>query len=311
MVRVFDGHCDTISHCYRGGVSLRQNEGHLDLERTGRYDGWAQFFAIFAAKKWVKEPLWQVTQGQYQTFCREIEANADRVVQCRTAEEIENAWAGGKTAALLSIEGGELLDCDLNKLEEVYRWGVRAINLTWNYTNELSGTNVEDKEKGLTEQGRAFAAKMQRLGMLVDVSHLSDPGFWDVIDLAKKPIIATHSNARAVCPHTRNLTDEQFKALIKNGGVAGLNMCDEFVGETPTIDTLVAHVEHWFGLGGERNVSLGGDWDGISGMPAEIHGIQDIDKLAERLLKMNYNEDKVRGVFYQNLMRVVKEVCTM
>ncbi|MDE6107455.1 MAG: dipeptidase, partial [Oscillospiraceae bacterium] len=233
------------------------------------------------------------------------------VIQCRTAEEIESAWADGKTAALLSIEGGELLDCDLDKLEEVYHWGVRAINLTWNYTNELSGTNVEDKEKGLTEQGRAFVVKMQRLGMLVDVSHLSDPGFWDVIDLAKKPIIATHSNSRAVCPHTRNLTDEQFKALIKNGGVAGLNMCDEFVGEAPTVDTLVAHVEHWFSLGGEHNVSLGGDWDGISGMPAGMHGVQDLDKLAERLLHMNYNEDKVRGIFYQNLMRVVKEVCTM
>lgn len=311
MLKVFDGHCDTISHCCYRGAGLRQNEGHLDLVRTGKYAGWAQFFAVFASKKWEKEPLWQVTQRQYEVFCREMEANAEWVVQCRTAEEIEKAWAAGKTAALLSIEGGELLDCDLDKLEEVYRWGVRAINLTWNHTNELSGTNVEDKEKGLTNQGRAFAAKMQELGMLVDVSHLSDPGFWDVIELACKPIFASHSNSRAVCAHTRNLTDEQFKALIKNGGVAGLNMCDEFVGEDPTLDDLVRHVERWFSLGGEEHVSLGGDWDGISGMPKGISDIRDIHRLADRLLQLNYSEERVNGIFYANLMRVVRKVCTM
>lgn len=310
MVKVFDGHCDTISHCYRG-AELRQNEGHLDLERTRRYAGWAQFFAIFASKVWEKEPLWQVTQKQYQTFCHEMETNANLIALCRSADEIEKAWAEGKTAALLSIEGAELLDCDLGKLEEAYRWGVRAINLTWNYENALSGSNVEGKEKGLTPQGKGFVEKMQELGMLVDVSHLSDPGFWDVIGLVKKPIIASHSNSRAICPHSRNLTDEQFAALVKNGGVAGLNMCDEFVGEAPTIDTLVAHVEHWFGLGGEANVALGGDWDGISGMPAGIHGIQDIEKLADQLLQLNYFEERVNGIFYANLMRVVREVCTM
>lgn len=311
VTKVFDGHCDTISHCYHKGIGLRRNEGHLDLERTEKYAGWAQFFAIFASQKWEKDPLWQVTQRQYAVFCRELERNADLVIQCRTAAEVVKAWESGKTAALLSIEGAELLDCDPDKLETVYGWGVRAINLTWNHTNDLSGTNAEDKEKGLSEKGKAFAHKMQDLGMLVDVSHLSDPGFWDVMDLAKKPIWASHSNSRAVCPHSRNLTNEQFKALIKNGGVAGLNMCDEFVGEEPTIDGVVAHVEHWFGLGGEKNVSLGGDWDGISGMPAGINGVQDLEKLAERLLKMNYGEEQVNGIFYQNLLRVVREVCIM
>ncbi len=310
MARVFDGHCDTISHCYRGANLLR-NEGHLDLERTGRYTGWAQFFAIFASKKWEKDPLWQVTQRQYEVFRRELKANVGLVVQCRTADEVERAWAEGKTAALLSIEGAELLDCNLEKLEEVHRWGVRAINLTWNHTNQLSGTNVEDPEKGLTNQGRAFVVRMQELGMLVDVSHLSDSGFWDVIDLANQPIFASHSNSRDICPHPRNLTDEQFMALVKNGGVAGLNMCDEFVGQAPTINTLIEHIEHWLSLGGEENVSLGGDWDGISAMPEGIAGIQDLEKLAEELLRLNYSEAQVDRLFYQNLMRVVREVCTM
>lgn len=147
--------------------------------------------------------------------------------------------------------------------------------------------------------------------MLVDVSHLSDPGFWDVIDLANHPIFASHSNSRDICPHPRNLTDEQFMALVKNGGVAGLNMCDEFVGQAPTINTLIEHIEHWLSLGGEENVSLGGDWDGISAMPVGIAGIQDLEKLAEELLRLNYSEAQVDRLFYQNLMRVVREVCTM
>lgn len=309
MLRVMDGHCDTISTCYWQGSGLRKNEGHLDLERLRGYGGWAQFFALFASKTRTERPLWEVTQAQYGAFCEELRKNQDLVVQCRTAEEIEAAWSAGKVAALLSIEGGELIDCDLQKLELVSQWGVRSINLTWNHANALSGTNVEDKEKGLTELGRQFVCRMQELGVLVDVSHLSDAGFWDVAELAQKPFWASHSNSRALCPHSRNLTDEQFRALVKNGGVAGLNMLDEFLGEEPDVDTLVTHIEHWFGLGGEKNVSLGGDWDGISGMPRGIHGVQDIGLLAERLLQLNYSESVVNGLFYENLLRVVREVC--
>ena len=312
-MKTFDGHCDTVSRIYhhREGAGFRRSQGHLDLERMKAQGPWAQFFAIFAAKAWEKEPLWEVFQGQYQVFCQEVEANSDWVAHCRTAAQAEEAWAEGKQAAFLSVEGAELLDCDMDKLEQAYRMGVRAVNLTWNYENALSGSNAEGKEKGLTEQGRAFVQKMQELGMLVDVSHLSDPGFWDVMDLARKPIFASHSNSRAVCSHSRNLTDAQFSAIIRNGGVAGLNMCDEFVGEDPTLDDLIRHVEHWFSLGGEDHVSLGGDWDGISGMPKEIGGIQDIHKLADRLLQLNYPEERVNGIFYANLMRVVREVCTM
>ena len=312
MPRVFDGHCDTILRAYQDGRSFRRNGGHLDLERMRRYKNWAQFFACFGEPEDMPgKELWQVFQEEVAIFRRQMEENADLVIPCRTAEEAEKAWGQGKMAAFLSVEGAELLDCDMDKLEKAYEWGVRAVNITWNHKNALSGTNVEAPDKGLTEQGEAFVIRMQQLGMLVDVSHLSDPGFWDVVDLAQKPIFASHSNSRKLCCHPRNLTDEQFTAIIRNGGVAGLNMCDEFLGETPTLDTLVAHVEHWFALGGEDHVSLGGDWDGISHPPAGINGIQDLYKLAERLLRMNYSQKVVEGLFYNNLMRVVREVCTM
>ncbi|MGI5973427.1 MAG: dipeptidase [Oscillospiraceae bacterium] len=311
-MKVFDGHCDTILRCYQKGGGIRRNDGHLDLERMRKYGGYAQFFAIFGSKgDMLGRSLWQVFQEEYAIFHREMAENADLVEHCRTAAEAEAAWRRGKNAAFLSVEGADLLECSLEKLERAYELGVRAVNLTWNYENALSGTNEEGAERGLTKQGRAFVEKMQELGMLVDVSHLSDPGFWDVIALAGKPIFASHSNSRAVCPHKRNLTDAQFTAIIGNHGVAGLNLCDEFIGENPDMDQTVAHIEHFLALGGEKNVSLGGDWDGITGMPEGFHGIQDLDALAERLLQMNYPEEQVADLFCNNLMRVVREVCTM
>ena len=149
MIKVFDGHCDTISRCYRYGTSLRKNEGHLDLERMHR-GNFAQFFATFASAKHVDKPIYQVFLGQLETFQRQMAENADWVVHCRTAQQAEEAWKAGKTAAFLSVEGAELLDCDIEKLEDAYQKGVRAVNLTWNHVNALSGTNVDQPEKGLT-----------------------------------------------------------------------------------------------------------------------------------------------------------------
>lgn len=311
-MRFFDGHCDTILRCYLKGEHLADSGGHWCLDKLESLTGTAQFFACFGEPEDMPgRALWDVFQEELALVRRELEANRDRIALCTTAEELEAAWGAGKAAAFLSAEGAELLDCDLEKLEMAYGWGVRAVNLTWNHQNALSGTNVEVPEQGLTSQGKAFVRRMQELGMLVDVSHLSDPGFWDVMELARKPVFASHSNSRAICFHPRNLTDEQFTAIIGNHGVAGLNLCDEFLGPKPTVDTLVAHVEHWFSLGGGKNVSLGGDWDGISRPPAGFSGIWDIHKLADRLLQLNYSEEQVNDLFYNNLMRVVREVCTM
>ena len=320
-INLFDGHCDTLLRNYErhspdyAGGSLRRNRGHVDLERAhGCFGRYAQFFAVFAdTDTWPGKSLHQMFLEQYGLFRRTMEENSDLVRPCRTAKEAEAAFADGRCAACLSVEGAQILDCDLEKLEDAWRKGVRMVNLTWNYENALSGSNDESPEKGLTEQGRAFVRRMQALGMIVDVSHLSDPGFWDVAQLAEeagKPFVASHSNARAVCSHKRNLTDEQFTAIIKNQGVAGLNMCGLFLGGNPTLDTVVAHIEHFMALGGERNVAIGGDWDGCTMFPGMAQ-ITDIGALYERLLRLNYRETVVRDVFYNNLMRVVSDVCTM
>ena len=309
-IDLFDGHCDTISRCLELGGGFRRGGGHLDLERTGKFRRYAQFFAVFGDGAAVPGlPLWELTLREYALFRRELAANTDRMSLCRTGAEAEAAYAQGKTAAFLSVEGAELLDCDLHKLEEAHAMGVRAVNLTWNHSNALSGSNAEETGRGLSGQGRAFVRRMEDLGMLVDVSHLSDPGFWDVMEIAEKPIFASHSNARDVFFDTRNLTDAQFTAIIKNNGVAGLNLYAGFLGKTADLDTVTRHLEHFLALGGERNLSLGGDWDGCAVLPRGMEGIQDLDRLYEHLLRRNYHEELVRGIFYSNLMRVVSEVC--
>ena len=311
-LHVFDGHCDTILRCWETGQDLLDNGGGVDLTRGGRFGGYCQFFALFS----VDDPKTgksarQIYEEEYALFCRMMEAHSGRVVHCRSGEDARRAWAQGKIGAFLSVEGAHSLDCDLDQLRLAYDRGVRAVNLTWNNANALSGTNCEEPERGLSEQGRAFVREMERLGMLVDVSHLSDPGFWDVMEITDRPVVATHSNSRAVFPDPRNLTDEQFTAIINTNGVAGLNMYAGFLGEDPDFDTVVSHLEHFLALGGENNVSMGGDWDGITQMPRGMSGIQDMEKLYEHLLRRNYSESLLEKVFYSNLMRVVNEVCSM
>ena len=309
---LFDGHCDTILRCYLEGGGLRRQAGHLDLERRRGKGRWAQFFATFGSPEDMPgRSLWEVFLEEYALFRSEMDANADLVAFCRTGEEARAAFAAGKTAAFLSAEGAELLDCDPDKLRLAHRMGVRIVNITWNHPNALSGTNAEEPDRGLSEQGRAFVKTMGELGMLVDVSHLSDPGFWDVMEITDRPVVATHSNTRAIFPHPRNLTDAQFTAIINTNGVAGLNMYAGFLGDDPDFDTVVSHLEHFLALGGENNVSMGGDWDGITQMPRGMSGIQDMEKLYEHLLRRNYSESLLEKVFYFNLMRVVNEVCSM
>lgn len=311
-IDVFDGHCDTVLKCCLEGGGFGRNSYHVDLERGRAFRRYAQFFALFGQPEDFPGLTPRETfEREYQLFSREMEANASVIAHCRTAEEAEKAFAAGKMAAFLSVEGAELLDCSVERLEEACALGVRAVNPTWNRANALGGTNAEDTDKGLTVQGKAFVRKAEELGVLVDVSHLSDPGFWDVADTLSGPFFASHSNSRSAFSHPRNLTDGQFTAIIEHHGVAGLNMFADFLGDDPDCDTVISHLEHFLSLGGEKNVSVGGDWDGISRMPRGMSGIQDMAELYERLLRRNYSEALVRDVFFNNLMRVVSKVCTM
>ncbi len=298
-ISVFDAHCDTALNIFENKFELLKNPGHTDLTRGGEYTRYAQIYAIWNEKG---------TVAQYKTQLEYLKAeflkNTDKVMLCTSVLDAETAFAENKTAAFLAVEGAEQLDCSETELENAYNDGVRAVNITWNYENALSGSNVDAPDKGLTEKGRSFVRKCNELGILVDVSHISEPGFWDVLEVSQKPIIASHSNSKVLCPHPRNLTDEQFKALVKNGGVAGINLCADFLGVNPTVDTVIAHIERFLSLGGEKNIGLGTDFDGCDVLD-DIAGLQDLGKLYEALLKRNYSENTVKDIFFNNMMSLM------
>ena len=311
-IDVFDGHCDTVLLCQLKGGGFGRNPYHVDLERAGRYRRYAQFFALFGQPEdFPGQSFRAVFEAEYALFRREMAANAPVIAHCRTAGEAEAAFAAGKMAAFLSVEGAELLDCSPERLEAAHGLGVRAVNPVWNRANALSGTNAEESDRGLTAQGKQFVRKAEQLGVLVDVSHLSDPGFWDVADLLSGPFFASHSNSRSVFSHPRNLTDRQFTAIIEHGGVAGLNLFTEFVGGQADLGAAAAHLERWLALGGEKNIALGGDLDGCSPLAGPMAGIQDYERLYRFLRARGYSDALLRDLFFNNLMRVVSKVCTM
>lgn len=303
-IPLFDAHCDTIS-VIAGGGSLRENTLHLDLSRGVIYSPYAQFFAIFG----IRDEEENIFENQYKKFINEIAENSDIVAFCKTAAQAEKAAAEGKCAAFLSVEGGDILECSTERLEAAHSRGLRAVNITWNIENALSGTNVQSPDRGLSDLGRSFVKKCHELGVIVDLSHISTPGFWDVIEMSDKPVMASHSNAKSVCNHSRNLDDDQFKALIQNGGVAGINLYSDFVGENPDVGAVIRHIEHFLNLGGAKNIAIGADFDGCESLPKGISGISDVSKIFYALLDRGYEKELVYDIFYNNLLRVVRTVC--
>lgn len=303
----FDAHCDTIYRCLRTGAQLRENDGHLDLRRASAFGRFAQVFALYQDPEEVPQGSTMVREGQllHQKFLREMEQNRDVIVPCRTGAEVDRAAADGKMAAILSIEGAELIGYDPGQVETAAEWGVRLLNPVWNHANRLSGSNAELPEQGLTSYGRDFARRMEDCGIYPDVSHISDPGFWDVVRLARGPVVASHSNSRALCPHRRNLTDDMFRAIRDSGGVAGLNYYQHFVGDDPTMEGLVRHVEHFLELDGERSLCLGGDMDGCELLAGGMRGLEDVPLLWQALADRGYPQSLLEDLFWNNLRRLI------
>lgn len=308
---VFDLHCDTalalLGENLRQAGSLRKNEYHIDLERGSTLPGYAQCFACFTTP-WEKLPdgttVTQLFEREMVTVLREVEQNKDLISLAYSADEVRKNQENGKMSAILTIEGPAGFGFDPALLEDLYKIGFRITTLGWNEQNVLCGSHKTGG--GLTDLGKEYVFEAQRLGMLIDVSHISDEAFWDIMEITQAPVIATHSNSRAVHNVSRNLTDEMFKAICQTGGVAGLNLYAEFLGENATLDTACDHIQHWLELGGQKHVALGGDLDGCDPLPADFAGVQDYPKLAERLLARGISEETVYDIFWNNAMGVME-----
>lgn len=282
------------------GGSLRKNGFHTDLERLHKFAPCAQVFAVCAET--LDRPV-EKADAMLRRLSQEIEENSDIVMLCLNFHDIKKAAESGKVAVFISIEGCE----QISSLESAYQDGVRVLHPTWNFDNELCGAAV-GSGRGLTEKGRAFVKKAQHMGFALDMSHISERGFWDTLEACEKPVIAGHSNARAICNVPRNLTDEQFNALVDVGGGVGINLYPEFLGLGKDINAVIAHIEHFLSLGGERSVFLGCDFDGIDSTPTGLDGVHKLDKLYNELLNRNYPEALVKALFWDNLYDIMEKM---
>ncbi len=309
---VFDFHCDTalalLGDDLNQAGSLRKNNGHIDLERAVKLGGYAQCFACFTTD--IPELLHGISpivlfERELATIQREVDKNSDLISIAYSAAEIEENRALGKLSAILTLEGTAGIDYNPALLEDLWAIGFRVSSLGWNEKNPLTGSNVTGG--GLTDLGREYVKEAQRLGMRIDVSHISDEGFWDIMKITQAPILATHSNSRAVYHHRRNLTDDMFRAIRDTGGVAGYNACREFTGENPNLDTICDHILHFLELDPDgKHIALGGDLDGVDAMPDGFEGVQSYPKLARKLLERGLTEENVMDIFWNNAIRVMK-----
>lgn len=306
---VFDAHCDTVARLVDFGGELRENSYHLDFSRIQKSGRYIQVFAAFVDKKEINKTPKARAIELINKYHEELKKNTDIAMHCANAAEIDNALSQNKIAALLSVEGGEAIEGSLAKLYMLYRLGVRIMTLTWNYSNEICDGIGETRGGGLTEFGKATVKEMNRLGMLIDVSHISVKGFWDVMELSNQPIVATHSNAKELCENPRNLDDEQIKAIFSIDGCVGINFYPPFVsGERCTVEEIVNHIEYLLELGGENNIGFGSDFDGIGSLPDGFCGVEDMGKIIEEMLRRGFKEELIEKITHENFLRVIKRV---
>ncbi|WP_207712883.1 dipeptidase [Desulfofundulus sp. TPOSR] len=308
---VVDAHCDVLTamEIQNRHLSEEGKGGHVDLNRLRRGGVNIVFFAAFIAPAY-RERAVARAMTLIDRFYGELEANGEELMMITCFEDITAARAAGKIGALLAIEGGEALGGSLEVLRMFYRLGVRSLTLTWNGRNELAdGVAEEETRGGLTRFGREVVREMNRLGMLVDVSHLSEAGFWDVLEVSTAPVIASHSNTRHICNHRRNLSDDQIRALAARGGVIGLCFCPEFVHPSePSLDKLLDHLDHMVALGGVGCVGIGSDFDGIKNVTPGLEDVSHLPSLTRALWQRGYRAEEISAILGGNFLRVLHQV---
>lgn len=308
---IFDSHCDTASELWQKGQTLEQTDCAVSQAGMDRLAGYGQFFAFCTLAGidtgYSSEDLLQKPYAYFMDLLRKNDA----IALCRSGADFDKALSQGRHAVFLSLEGAEGIGCDPGRLEELYAMGIRMVNLTWNADNPLAGCSKNDGP-GLSRQGREFVRRAQKLGIMIDVSHISDRAFWDVLETAERPVVASHSNSRALCGHRRNLTDEMFRALCSQGGYTGINLYGAFLSDDGHADfeTVYRHMDHLLQLSGGGHVALGGDLDGCDLLPEGFAGVSDYNKLTDFLEQKNFSGEVIQDICCNTMKRTVT-LCTM
>ena len=313
---ICDCHCDTLTELYKKGTDLYSNDQHFDIKRQIELGGGLQFCAIF-----VPTPEFRYGGGlrytlllldKYNQEVKKLHLAGHDVLQVLTKEDAADVL-NHQAATLLAIEEGGAIDGSLEALRVLHALGLRAMTLTWSNRNDIGdGVNEEGSGGGLTVFGRKVVAEMNRLGILVDVSHIAPAGFWDVIETSTQPIIATHSNAKAICGHPRNLDDKQILAINENKGLIGVTFAGQFLTEDyhdATLESVYAHIDHMLNLmGNDDHLGFGSDFDGISHPPRGLHGVQDYAPIVELLRQKNYSESTIEKITHKNVLNLLQKV---
>ena len=316
-MRFVDLHCDSILEIYTKKKDLADLAGHINLEKLQRGGVLMQCFAAFIATYDCAERN-GIRVGAYELFCamadifdRQMALYPDVLAPARSYADVVKNRAEGKISALLTVEDAVPLAGRIERVDEMFARGVRMAALLWNYENSLGFPNSPDARehaKPLKPFGREAVERMNELGIIVDVSHLSEGGFWDVADISRKPFIASHSCARALCDHSRNLTDAQLRAVAEHGGIVGVNFNSGFLNGredyTPNAD-IVRHMDYIRQKAGIESVALGSDFDGID-CALELRDCAGLPSLAEAMESV-FTDDEIDLISSKNALRVLRD----
>ncbi len=299
---LFDLHCDTLYETLKQNKSLVSNDLDLSFERLSAYRPFCQVLAMWSDWRLSEDAAYERFFAAREKLGAEL-AKAPSVALCTSAAELSAAEKSGKNAVFLAVEGGKLLNGDLTRLDALHENGVRFLTLVWDKVCCVGGAH--DTDEGLTPFGFDVVKKMFSLGMIPDVSHASVKMTEQVVSAAEengRVCIATHSNSRAVCAHSRNLSDDHFKRIAALGGLVGISMAPMHLtsAENCTVDDVIRHIEHYLSLDGEDTVCFGCDFDGVSRLPEGVETASDLVKIADRLGQLNYNDSLIEKIFYSN-----------
>jgi membrane dipeptidase len=304
-VNIFDAHCDVLSKLLENPALdfVRQREGlDVTLVRMREAGIRVQNFAIYLPERYPEH--FRYVLDSVDLFRRQVSAHPD-VREIRSKRDIQAVETEGRIGALLSLEGvGALQANPQANMRILFELGVRCVGFTWNYANWAADGVLEPRASGFTAEGLELVRVCNELGMLMDVSHLSEPGFWQLVERAARPVHASHANAAAVSPRKRNLNDAQIRAVIESGGVIGLAFVPPFLHPDgkASIEHVLPHLDHICSLGGSRHVGFGSDFDGIREKVAGLEHAGRYPHLIDLLLK-HYSEEDVRNFAYRNWSR--------
>lgn len=295
----FDLHCDTLSEMLKNSSPLSDGETAVTLQKGEGFKSWCQCFAIWTHDSIKGDAAYQNYKKQLDLLKEQALLNSDRMVFCKTRADMEQAVAEDKCAAILTVENGAVIAGDLTRINELKKDGVKIFSFTWNGKNEL-GSGVGGNHS-LSMIGRSAVVELNRANITIDVSHISDKGFYDILNLTSKPIIATHSNSRRICKHPRNLTDEQFEAIVHTDGIVGINFYKQFLNNSKNAGfvEILRHIDHFLSLGGENSICIGSDFDGAE-TPAKLKDVSMVGSLREELLRHGYKEELAEKILFKN-----------